>query len=107
MSKVVKSIKRGVKSLGEVLEQGVESGGRIIGEAGDSVMDVADALGEAITGPVPEMPTIPEPAVVGATPGTVAKGSPNVDIGSTEGSRRRSGSAKGTRKLRVPLGGLR
>jgi hypothetical protein len=107
MSKVVKSVKRGVKSLGKELERGVEFGGRIIGQAGDSVMDVADALGEAITGPVPEMPTIPEPAVVGATPGTIAQGSPNVDIGATEGRRRTTGSAKGSRKLRVPLGGLR
>jgi len=57
------------------------------------------------------MPDIPEPADVnieasGATPGAVSSQSANVDLSATEGQRRTSGSAKGSRKLRVPLGGL-
>ena len=56
---------------------------------------------------LPQMPDIPEPAAApGATPGAVSSQSANVDLSATEGQRRTSGSAKGSRKLRVPLGGL-
>lgn len=111
MSSVAKSVKKGLSSAVSKVK------GALKGDLGDiasvvslGATDLNENLASAAKDAVlPDMPdiTIPEQPVVGATPGTVAQGSPNVDIGSTEGSRRRSGSAKGTRKLRVPLGGLR
>ncbi len=111
MSSVVKAVKKGLSSATSKVK------GALKGDLGDiaSVVSLgATDLNENLASSakrkvLPEMPdvSIPEQPVSGATPGTVAKGSPNVDIGATEGRRRTSGSAKGSRKLRVPLGGLR
>jgi len=97
MSSVWKEIKRGTKSAGKIVER-----------AGESIEKGLDELekGVPITPELPEMPDIELPDPAGATPGTVAKKAASVDIGATEGARRQSGSAKGSRKLRVPLGGL-
>ena len=57
----------------------------------------------------PEMPPVPEfnaPPPAGATPGATPRAAPSVDLAATEGKRRTTGAAKGSRKLRVPLGGL-
>lgn len=111
MSSVVKSVKKGLSSATSKVK------GAIKGDFGDlasvvslGATDLTENLASAAKRKVlPDMPdvNIPEQPVAGATPGTVAKGSPNVDIGATEGRRRTTGSAKGSRKLRVPLGGLR
>lgn len=117
MSKVVKSVKKTVKSAGKEIgrgaeslaketERGLESTGKMIDRAGDTVLGWAQDIEDALIPPPPDV-NIPEQQVAGATPGVVAKGSPNVNLGATEGRRRTSGSAKGSRKLRVPLGGLR
>jgi len=98
MSSVWKEIKRGAKSAGKMIDR-----------AGDSVEKGLDELekGIEITPEMPEMPDIEMPDPAGATPGVVQNKAASVDLGATEGARRQSGSAKGSRKLRVPLGGLR
>jgi hypothetical protein len=64
---------------------------------------------------IPDIPTaediagkidIPEPLSQGATQASIGQAAPSIDLGATEGKRRRAGSALGRRKLRVPLGGL-
>lgn len=111
MSSVVKAVKKGFSSAASKVK------GALKGDLGDlasvaslGITDSVENAGSAVKSRVlPEMPdvNIPEQPVSGATPGTVQQGMPNVDIGATEGRRRTSGSAKGSRKLRVPLGGLR
>ena len=63
-------------------------------------------------GLVPEMPKLPDmPDINVPTAGLqqaqVAGTGPEVSLETTENRRRQSGSGKGKRKLRVPLGGLR
>ena len=97
MSSIWKEIKRGAKSAGKIIDR-----------AGDSVEEGLDDLEKGLMPEMPEMPDIELPDPAGATPGTVQQRAANVDLGATEGARRRqSGPAKGSRKLRVPLGGLR
>jgi hypothetical protein len=111
MSSVVKAVKKGFSSAASKVK------GALKGDLGDlasvATLGASDRamknIGRVKDAILPDMPdiNIPENPVVGATPGTVSKAAPNVDIGATEGMRRTGGSAKGSRKLRVPLGGLR
>jgi hypothetical protein len=111
MSSVVKSVKKGFKSAAGKVKGALKGDlGDIISVGSVGFSDMLENSASAVKRAVlPDMPdvNIPEQPVSGATPGVVAKGSPNVDIGATEGRRRTTGSAKGSRKLRVPLGGLR
>lgn len=63
------------------------------------------AIGEAITPEMPALPEMPEAPTYGQVQQNV-RGSANVDLGGSESRRRTSGAAKGSRKLKVPLGGL-
>lgn len=115
MSSVVKAVKKGFSSAAGKVR------GALKGDLGDLASVVTLGASDLATQPIewagskakdailPDMPdvNIPEQPVAGATPGTVGRGQANVDIGATEQQRRTSGSAKGSRKLRVPLGGLR
>jgi len=110
MSSAWKSIKKGASSLAS------KTKGALKGDLGDiveigslGVVSTANAVAKQAKKILPEIPDIeiPEaPPAPGATPGTVGTQSANVDLSATEGRRRTSGSAKGSRKLRVPLGGL-
>ena len=62
-------------------------------------------IGEAITPEMPGLPEMPEAPTYGQVQQNV-QGSANVDLGGSESRRRTSGAAKGSRKLKVPLGGL-
>lgn len=63
-----------------------------------------EQLGKAIHKPFKAPDPLPAPGLGQAN---TEEAAPDVDIASTESARRRSGSAVGTRKLRVPLGGLK
>jgi len=63
------------------------------------------AIGEAMTPEMPGLPEMPEAPTYGQVQQNV-RGSANVDLGGSESRRRTSGAAKGSRKLKVPLGGL-
>jgi len=110
MSKAVELVKEGFSSATRKVKGALKGDlGDIASVASlgvtDSIQNAAKYAGKAL----PEMPEIPDielPDPAGATPGTVSKKAASVDIGATEGARRQSGSAKGSRKLRVPLGGL-
>lgn len=54
---------------------------------------------------MPGLPEMPEAPTYGQVQQNV-RGSANVDLGGSESRRRTSGAAKGSRKLKVPLGGL-
>lgn len=111
MSSVVDSIKDGLSSAASKVK------GALKGDLGDlaSVVSLGatdlneSALRAGRDAVLPDMPdvNIPEQPTVGAAPGRVEQGQADVDIGATERQRRVTGSAKGSRKLRVPLGGLR
>lgn len=62
-------------------------------------------IGEALTPEMPGLPEMPEAPTYGQVQQNV-RGSANVDLGGSESRRRTSGAAKGSRKLKVPLGGL-
>ena len=111
MSKAVELVKEGLSSVTR------KAKGALKGDLGDifelgtlGLGSTINAVGKQAKKSLPQMPEMPDielPDPAGATPGTVAKKAASVDIGATEGARRQSGSAKGSRKLRVPLGGLR
>lgn len=132
MSKVVKKVKKAIKSGAKSVKNTVK--GALKGDLSDianvlslgatgavekSVTVPLKKISEAITPKLPDIPdvptaediagkiNIPEPTSQGAIQSSLAKAAPSIDLGSTEGSRRRSGSALGRRKLRVPLGGLK
>lgn len=135
MSKVVKKVKKVVKKIGKGIKTGAKSIEESVSAAakGD-IKELVNVGSFGITGAfekghkelvrpfkkltpkIPDVPTaediagkinIPEPTSQGAIQSSLAKAAPSIDLGSTEGSRRRSGSALGRRKLRVPLGGLK
>jgi hypothetical protein len=105
MSKVVKMIKEGASSLARTAK------GVLKGDVND-ILNVAtlggsktvEKLGQAIHKPFKAPDPLPMPGLGQAN---TEEAAPDVDITSTESVRRRSGSAVGTRKLRVPLGGLK
>ena len=110
MSSAWKSIKKGASSIARTtkgaLKGDLSSIADVVTLGGASRLEKqASMIKDAI---LPDMPdvNIPEQPTVGAAPGAVSTQSANVDIGATESQRRTSGSAKGSRKLRVPLGGL-
>jgi len=73
-----------------------------------TVNQVGKGLAAAFESMMPEMPglpEIPEAPTYGQVQQNV-RGSANVDLGGSESRRRTSGAAKGSRKLKVPLGGL-
>ena len=110
MSSAWKAVKKGASSIAGTVK-GAASGdlGDIASVfslgATDQIERAASATADMV---LPDMPdvNIPENPIVGAAPGMVGTQAANVDIGATESQRRTSGSAKGSRKLRVPLGGL-
>jgi len=63
-----------------------------------------EKVGMALHKPFKAPDPLPAP---GLSQANTEEAAPDVDIASTESERRRSGSAVGTRKLRVPLGGLK
>jgi hypothetical protein len=111
MSSIVKSVKKGFSSAASKVK------GALKGDLGDlaSVVTLGASdramknIGRIKDAILPDMPdiNIPEQPTSAATPGSIGRTTPNVDIGATEQQRRTGGSAKGTRKLRIPLGGLR
>lgn len=111
MSSVVESVKKGLSSAASKIK------GAVKGDLGDlasvvslGATDLTENMASGAKSKVlPDMPdvNIPEQPTPGAAPGRVEQGQADVDIGATEGQRRVTGSAKGSRKLRVPLGGLR
>lgn len=73
-----------------------------------TVNQVGKGLAAAFESMMPEMPGLPEMPEA-PTYGQVqqnVRGSANVDLGGSESRRRTSGAAKGSRKLKVPLGGI-
>jgi len=110
MSKAVELVKDGLSSATRRVKGALKGDiGDILSVASVGVTDSIEAAGKQAKKALPQMPETPDielPDPAGATPGTVAKKAASVDIGATEGARRQSGSAKGSRKLRVPLGGL-
>lgn len=109
MSKAVELIEEGLSSAGSKLE------GAAKGDLGDimSVLTLGGSdRGEWILGtamdPIEDIFKAPDPLPPpGLSQANVAESAPSVDITETESSRRTSGRAVGTRKLRIPLGGLR
>jgi len=105
MSKVVKMVKEGLSSAGRTVKAGFS--GNI-----DDIANLAtlggtkqwEKVGKAIHKPFKAPDPLPAP---GLSQANTEEAAPDVDIASTESERRRSGSAVGTRKLRVPLGGLK
>ena len=105
MSKVVKAVKKGVKSIAGtakgVLKGDVDDLLNFATVGGSKQLEKA---GKKIHG-VFKPPKLPDaPGLQGAN---TSEAAPDVNLAQTEESRRTSGTAKGTRKLRVPLGGLR
>jgi len=108
MSKAVELIKEGASSAGRKLE------GASKGDIGDltSVLTLGSSdRGEWLAGkamePLERLFKAPDPLPPpGLSQANVAESAPSVDITGTESSRRTSGRAVGTRKLRIPLGGL-
>ena len=114
MSSAWKAVKKGASSIARTtrgaLKGDLSSIADVVTLGGASRLEKqASMIKDAI---LPDMPDIPEPADInipdapGAAPGAIGRTVPNVDLSATEGQRRTSGSAKGSRKLRVPLGGL-
>jgi len=105
MSKAVKMIKEGASSVTRTVK------GALKGDV-DDLLSVAtrggskhlEKIGQAIHKPFKAPDPLPVP---GLSQANTAEAAPDVDIDSTENARRRSGSAVGTRQLRVPLGGLK
>ena len=110
MSKAVELVEDGLRSAKSRVKGALKGDIKdMLSIASGGVSDALEAAGKQAKKVLPQMPEMPDlelPDPAGATPGTVAKKAASVDIGATEGARRQSGSAKGSRKLRVPLGGL-
>jgi len=131
-----KSVKKAVKKATKQVTRPFESVGKEIGRAGksidkevrrnpggwvgtvlsagsnattrvgfDTAMKGVAKIGEALTPDMPALPEMPEAPTYGQVQQNV-RGSANVDLGGSESRRRTSGAAKGSRKLKVPLGGL-
>ena len=113
MSSAWKSIKEGASSLVDKTKGALKGDLSDIAEIGSlGLYSTVKGVAKQSKKILPQMPDIPEPADInipdpaGAAPGAIGRTVPNVDLGATEGQRRTSGSAKGSRKLRIPLGGL-
>ena len=121
-----KKIKKAVKSVGKEVERvpGVADVNRTL----HSVGGIAEKIGNQYSSEFIEpLNKVMEEAIRatgdvvksgwGMLPGDIATTSssaiptsgpgPNVDLAATESRRRNTGTAKGSRKLKVPLGGLR
>jgi len=105
MSKVVKMIKEGASSIARagrgVLKGDVDDILNVTTLGGSKALE---KVGQAIHKPFKAPDPLPMP---GLSQANTEDAAPDVDIASTESTRRRSGSAVGTRNLRVPLGGLK
>lgn len=104
MSKAVELIKEGASSATKKIK------GALKGDVGDLIsvatLGQSDQIEKAGSKLNPfKLPEPPAPP--GVSQANVAEAAPDVDLMSTESSRRTSGQAVGTRKLRIPLGGLR
>lgn len=102
MSKVVKEVKKGVKSATRKVKGALEG-------------DFDDILSVATLGTTTQLENvakqlnpfkIPDPVQRGAIQANVDRAAPDVDLAATEASRRVGGQAVGTRRLKIPLGGL-
>jgi hypothetical protein len=114
MSSVVKSIKKGLSSAVSTTKGALKGDFNdmwdVVTLGSKSRFDWAvDKTMDGVRSIMPDMPdvNIPEQPTSAATPGSIGRTTPNVDLGATEQQRRTGGSAKGSRKLRIPLGGLR
>lgn len=105
MSKVVKMIKEGASSITRqakgALKGNVDDMLNLTSLGGSKTLE---KIGQAIHKPFKAPDPLPVPGISQANTEDAA---PDVDIASTESVRRRSGTAVGTRQLRVPLGGLK
>lgn len=105
MSETIKKIKKGASSIvkttkgalsgdvDDLLNFATKGGSKRLEQAGKKIHGVFKP---------PKMPDTP-----GLQGANTSEAAPDVNLAQTEESRRTSGAAKGTRKLRVPLGGLR
>jgi hypothetical protein len=105
MSKLVKMVKKGASSIAGTVK------GALKGDVNDLLSAATlggskrlEQAGMALHKPF-KAPAIPDAPGLGQS--NTEEAAPNVDLAATESSRRGGGSAVGTRKLRVPLGGLR
>ena len=105
MSKVVSKIKKGASSVARTVK------GAVRGDIDDilniSTLGASKALetvGKKIHAPF-KAPPIPD--APGISQANTQEAAPDVNLATTAESRRTSGAAYGTRKLRVPIGGLR
>ena len=120
IKKAVKSVTKEVKRTGKKIDKEVRrnpggwagtvlTGGANVGTrvATDTTMKGIAKLGEMLTPDMPSLPDMSTPTMpsYGATQMSV-QGTPTIDLGGSESRRRQAGAAKGTRGLRVPLGGL-
>lgn len=105
MSKAVELIKEGASSATRKLKGAVK--GDIDDLLSISTLGTSTAVEKA--GQVLHKPfKAPEPLPIpGVSQANVSDAAPDIDLAHTESSRRTSGQAAGTRKLRIPLGGLR
>jgi hypothetical protein len=105
MSKAVELIKEGGKSL-ERTAKGALKGDvndiLTLGSLGGTKQ--LESAGKQLHKPFKAPDPLPTP---GLSQANVQDAAPDVDLAFTEASRRTSGQAVGTRKLRIPLGGLR
>jgi hypothetical protein len=109
MSKLVKEFKEAAESAGNTVTNAFKGDVKSLlrlgtGGASSGTEGGLKATGKIIGNPFKVPDPLPSP---GLGQSNTAEAAPDVDIAATESSRRRSGSAVGTRKLRVPLGGLR
>lgn len=120
MAKVIKKVKKvassavkGARRVGSDIGREIEGVGRAydrdfirpLSDAADSAIRAGGGIVESLWGLKP--PKLKIPGVAGVSQFASEPASPNVDLSRTEGKRRDDGDSKGTRKLRVPLGGLR
>ena len=87
---------------GTLLSGGINVG---VSNAMRTTQKALEWVGEALAPEMPALPEMPEAPTYGQVQQNV-RGSANVDLGGSESRRRTSGAAKGSRKLKVPLGGL-
>lgn len=113
-----KSIKKAVKSVGKEIGRAGKKidkevrrnpGGWVgtLGTMGMNVTakNVASGVQNLLVPEMPGLPAIPDPPKYGQVQQSTQQ-APTVDLYSTESRRRTSGVAKGSRKLKVPLGGI-
>lgn len=105
MSKAVELIKEGASSAAKKVKGALKGDiDDILAVGSLGVTQQLESAGKQLHKPFKAPDPLPVPGLAQAN---VQDPAPDVDLTRTEGSRRSSGQAVGTRKLRIPLGGLR